>query len=44
MEGLADKAAVLDDLIEENTDDPVQILARSLAQDVIAMTRKRATR
>lgn len=37
LEGLADKASVLDDLIEENTDDPVQMLARSLARDVIAM-------
>lgn len=37
FEGLVDKAAVLDDLIEENTDDPVQVLARSLVRDVIAM-------
>lgn len=37
FEGLLDKAAVLDDLIEENTDDPVQVLARSLVRDVIAM-------
>ena len=41
MEGLTDKAAVLDDLIEENTDDPVQILARSLAQDIIAMGQRK---
>lgn len=37
FEGLVDKASVLDDLIEENTDDPVQILARSLARDVISI-------
>jgi len=37
FEGLVDKAAVLDDLIEENTDDPVQVLARSLARDIMAM-------
>ncbi len=37
FEGLVDKAAVLDDLIEENTDDPVQVLARSLVRDVITM-------
>lgn len=37
FEGLVDKAAVLDDLIEENSDDPVQTLARSLARDVMAM-------
>lgn len=43
MEGLADKAAVLEDLIEENTDDPVQILARSLAQDIIAMNQRKRT-
>jgi len=37
FEGLVEKATVLDDLVEENTDDPVQLLARSLARDVIAM-------
>lgn len=37
FEGLVDKATVLDDLVEENTDDPVQMLARSLARDVMAM-------
>lgn len=41
FDGLADKASVLDDLIEENTDDPVQTLARSLARDVIAMAQNR---
>ena len=41
LEGLGDKAAVLDDLIEENSDDPVQILARSLVRDVIAMSKSR---
>lgn len=41
IEGLADKAAVLDDLIEENTDDPVQTLARSLARDIMAMGQSR---
>ncbi len=42
-EGLADKASVLEDLIEENTDDPVQTLARSLARDVIAMGQSRSS-
>ena len=37
FEGLMDKAAVLDDLAEEGSDDPVQVLARSLARDVVAM-------
>jgi hypothetical protein len=37
FEGLTDKAQVLDDLVEEGTDDPVQLLARSLAQDIIQM-------
>lgn len=37
FDGLVDKASVLDNLIEENTDDPVQMLARSLARDVVAM-------
>ena len=37
FEGLMDKAAVLDDLAEESSDDPVQVLARSLARDVVAM-------
>lgn len=41
FEGLTDKATVLDDLIEENTDDPVQTLARSLTRDVIAMGQNR---
>lgn len=41
FEGLADKAAVLDELIEENEDDPVQTLARSLARDVLAMAQSR---
>lgn len=43
FDGLADKASVLDDLIEENTDDPVQTLARSLARDVIAMGQNRGS-
>ena len=42
-EGLVDKAKVLDDLVEEGTDDPVLTLARSLARDVIAMNESRAT-
>jgi hypothetical protein len=37
LSSLAYKAAVLDDLAEEASDDPVQALARSLAQDVIAL-------
>ncbi len=41
FEGLLDKASVLDDLIEENTDDPVQVLARSLARDVVTMGQSR---
>ncbi|MCL4765962.1 MAG: hypothetical protein KJZ80_07015 [Hyphomicrobiaceae bacterium] len=44
FEGLVDKAAVLDDLVEENSDDPVQTLARSLARDVIAMGSKKPVR
>lgn len=44
FEGLVDKVAVLDDLVEENSDDPVQTLARSLARDVIAMGTKRPVR
>lgn len=43
FEGLVDKASVLDDLIEENSDDPVQILARSLASDIIAMGKSKKT-
>ena len=43
FEGLVDKATVLDDLIEENTDDPVQVLARSLARDVVTMGQSRKT-
>jgi hypothetical protein len=39
--GLAQKAAVLDDLVEENSDDPVQALARSLARDVMDLHRER---
>jgi hypothetical protein len=37
FEGLMDKAAVLDDLAEEGSDDPVQVLARSLSRDIMAM-------
>ncbi len=37
FEGLSDKAAVLDDLVEEASDDPVQLLARSLSRDVMAI-------
>jgi hypothetical protein len=37
FEGLVDKASVLDDLAEENSDDPVQVLARSLSRDIMAM-------
>jgi len=38
LEGLADKAIVLDDLVEEGSDDPVQLLARSLSRDIMAMS------
>lgn len=37
FDGLVDKAKVLDDLAEEGSDDPVQLLARSLARDIVAM-------
>lgn len=37
FDGLTDKATVLDDLVEEGSDDPVQLLARSLSRDIIAM-------
>ena len=39
FEGLVDKASVLDDLAEENSDDPVQVLARSLSRDLMAMSK-----
>jgi hypothetical protein len=41
FEGLVDKAAVLDNLAEEGSDDPVQALARSLARDIMAMGHSR---
>jgi hypothetical protein len=37
FEGLTEKATVLDDLVEEGSDDPVQLLARSLSRDITAM-------
>jgi hypothetical protein len=37
FEGLVDKAHVLADLVEEGTEEPVQLLAQSIARDIIAM-------
>jgi hypothetical protein len=37
FDGLVDKAHVLADLVEEDTEDPVQLLAQSIARDIIAM-------
>ncbi|MGE8942285.1 hypothetical protein ACO2I3_10270 [Leptospira interrogans] len=42
FEGLTDKATVLDDLVEEGSDDPVQLLARSLSRDITAMAQNGA--
>ncbi len=42
FEGLTDKATVLDDLVEEGSDDPVQLLARSLSRDITSMAQNGA--